>query len=257
MNQTFSLKRIAWLGKKELHESFLPHFKILSIVVSSIILIRFVFEYFGMRSNDVDTTFHFNYEGIYVVFAFIYTINAFSELKLLSTRADYLNLPATSVEKVFTKWLFANVLYWIGVALLFTVFFLIQKLVIEVLMHRPFARFDLFDKELLVGIHYLIVVFSVYFFGAATFNTGAWYKIIFWGIVFSLLYMLLVFLFAYALFPELRAELHNTTHVSSNAPINLMLEDFWLIKFGKFFLQYLAAPFFWFMTYLKIKEKEV
>lgn len=41
----------------------------------------------------------FDYEGVYIVFGFIYTINLFSELKLLSTRADFLSLPASTEEK--------------------------------------------------------------------------------------------------------------------------------------------------------------
>ncbi|MBK6543877.1 MAG: hypothetical protein IPO78_12425 [Saprospiraceae bacterium] len=257
MNQIFSLKRIGWLGKKEFYESFLPHFKILTIVVSSIILIRCVIEYFRDTFNESGGIVSFDYEGVFIVFAFIYTINIFNEFKLLSTRADYLTLPATAVEKVFTKWLFVNVIYWIGVALVYTVFYWIQKLVIGGLIGRPFGSFDLFNPDNLRGLQYLIIVFSVYFFGAATFNTGAWYKVIFWGILLSLVYMLMVFLCAYALFPELRAELHGQTYVNSNIPIDLFLEDYWIIKFAKFFILYLAAPFFWFMTYLKIKEKEV
>lgn len=258
MNLSFNLKRIGWLAKKEYFESFLPHFKIMTIVVSSLVLIRCIIEYFENEMNPKVVTF--DYEGVYVVFGFIYTINLFSELKLLSTRADFLSLPASTEEKVFTKWLFGNVFYWLGVILIFTVFFLVQKLIIGYGMNKPTEAFNLFSKTNLTGLHYLIVIFSIYFFGAATFNTGAWYKVILWGIVLSLAYMILIFLFAYALFPEMRAELHGTTHVNygvNNAPIDLMLEDFWIIKFAKFFIQYLAAPFFWFMTYLKIKEKEV
>lgn len=163
MNQIFSLKRIGWLGKKEFYESFLPHFKILTIVVSSIILIRCVIEYFRDTFNESGGIVSFDYEGVFIVFAFIYTINIFNEFKLLSTRADYLTLPATAVEKVFTKWLFVNVIYWIGVALVYTVFYWIQKLVIGGLIGRPFGSFDLFNPDNLRGLQYLIIVFSVYF----------------------------------------------------------------------------------------------
>jgi hypothetical protein len=255
MNQSFNLKRIGWLSKKEFFESFFPHFKILTIVVSAIVLIRCVVEYFE-TSNAVN---NFSYDGMFIVFGFIYTISSFKELKLLPTRADFLTLPATSAEKVFTKWFFNNVLYWIGVIVLFTIFFFIQKMIIGGFMGKSFDSYQLFSKSNMVGLHYLIVVFSVYFFGAAAFNMGAWYKVILWGLLLSLLYIALLFIFAYMLFPEMRSLIHNPTPHSENinVPIDLILEDFWIIKFSKFFILYLAAPFFWFMTYLKIKEKEV
>lgn len=257
MNQSFNIKRIGWLSKKEFYESFLPHFKIITIVLSAIVLVRFIVAYFE-PSNDV-TMHSFSYEGMFVIFGFIYVVNSFSELKLLPTRSDFLTLPATTAEKVFTKWLFANVLYWIGVLLVVIVFYFIQKLIIGLFMGKTFESFQYFSKELITGLHYIIVVFSVYFFGAAAFNTGAWYKVILWAVLFSLVYIALVFVFGYMLFPEFRAELHgeNIHRFNSNVPVDLILEEFWIIKLAKFFIKYLAAPFFWFMTYLKIKEKEV
>ncbi len=255
MNQSFNLNRVGWLSKKEFYESLLPHFKIMTIVVTAIVLIRCVVEYFD-PSTHVN---NFSYEGMFVVFGFIYTISSFRELKLLPTRSDFLTIPATTAEKVFTKWLFGNVLYWLGVILVFVVFYFIQKIIIGGFMGKPFETFELFSRAHFTSLHYIIVVFSVYFFGAAAFNTGAWYKVILWGIVLSILYIALVFVFAYALFPEMRAMIHgNIESVGTvNAPVDLILEDFWVIKFAKFFILYLAAPFFWFMTYLKIKEKEV
>ncbi len=257
MNQSFNLKRIGWLSKKEFFESFFPHFKTLAIVVSAIVLIRCVFEYFETSEGNLSN--NFSYDPMFVIFGFIYITGIFKELKLLPTRSDFLTLPATSVEKVFTKWLFGNVLYWIGVVILFVAFFFIQKIIIGGFMGKPFETFEFFSKGHFISLHYIIVVFSVYFFGAATFNTGAWYKVILWGIVLSLLYIALVFVFAYALFPELRAVVNGNMHVDDNVsvPVDLLLEDFWIIKFAKFFILYLAAPFFWFMTYLIIKEKEV
>lgn len=256
MNQSFNLKRIGWLSKKEFFESFFPHFKIMTIVVSAIVLIRCIVEYF--ESSEVAIN-NFSYDGMFIVFGFIYTISSFKELKLLPTRADFLTLPATTAEKVFTKWFFNNVLYWLGVIVLFTVFFFIQKLIIGGFMGKSIDSYQLFSKGNMVGLHYLIVVFSVYFFGAAAFNTGAWYKVILWGLLLSLLYIALIFVFAYTLFPELRDVLNGHKDVNNNVsiPVDLILEDFWVIKFAKFFILYLAAPFFWFMTYLKIKEKEV
>ncbi|HEX5626095.1 MAG TPA: hypothetical protein VFX48_08765 [Saprospiraceae bacterium] len=254
MNSTFSLKRIGWLSKKEFYESFLPHFKIMAIVISSIVLIRFVVEYF--RSMYETTSGTFNYEGVFIVFAFIYTINAFGELKQLATRADFLTLPASHAEKVFTKWLFTNVLYWIGVIVIFTLFYFFQNMIFMIWKGKALDAYELFSYQNLNGLHYLVVILSVYFFGAATFNTGAWYKTILWGIVLTLIYLGIVFLFGYMLFPELRG---NTQEYGNemNVPMELMLEEFWAVKLARFFIEYLAAPFFWLMTYLKIKEKEV
>lgn len=77
-----------------------------------------------------------------------------------------------------------------------------------------------------------------------------------WAIGGFLTYMALVAAFAYLLFPELRMD-GETINFDGNFPLDLMMEDFWLVRLGKFFISYLAAPFFWFMSYLKIKEKEV
>jgi hypothetical protein len=255
MNQSFNLKRVGWLSKKEFYESFLPHFKILTIVITAIVLIRCVVEYFD-PSTHVN---NFSYDGMFVIFGFIYTISSFKELKLLPTRSDFLTLPATTAEKVFTKWFFGNILYWLGVILVFVAFYFIQKIIIGGFMGKPFEPFEFFSQAHFTSLHYIIVVFSVYFFGATAFNTGAWYKVILWGILLSILYIALVFIFAYALFPEMRAMIHGSIETidTGNAPVDLILEDFWVIKFARFFMLYLAAPFFWFMTYLKIKEKEV
>ncbi len=252
MESTFSLKRIGWLGKKEFYESFLPHFKILSIVLAAMLFLKCLIAYFG--SDQVRLT---GFEGLFVVFAFIYIINSFSEFKHLATRADYLNLPATAGEKVFTKWIFGNVFYWVAAFALFILFYVLQNLIIGVMMQKSIDTYNFLDPDLYKGLYFIIVVFSVYFFGAACFNKGAWYKVILWGLIAAIAYLLIVFMFAYALFPDMRAALHGNEVESQNVPIDLILEDFWLIRVGEFFIKYLAAPFFWFMTYLKLKEKEV
>ncbi len=254
MESSFSLKRIGWLGKKEFFESFLPHFKIMSIVLAGMLFLKCLIAYFSNDNVHVS-----GIEGMFVIFAFIYTVSSFSEFKHLATRADYLNLPATAGEKVFTKWIFGNVFYWIAAFALFLLFYLLQHVIIGVLMNKNFDvyEYNFLDPELYKGLYFIIVIFSVYFFGAACFNTGAWYKVILWGLIAAMAYMLIVFLFAYALFPDMRAALHGVEVESQYAPVDLILEDFWLIRLGEFFIKYLAAPFFWFMTYLKLKEKEV
>ncbi|MBK9108735.1 MAG: hypothetical protein IPM92_10315 [Saprospiraceae bacterium] len=251
MNTSFSLNRIAWLTKKEFYESFLPFFRIMGIVLAGILVLTSVVAYF--ENGKIGTV---SLEGFFAVFGFIYIVNSFEELKKLPTRADYLNLPATAFEKVFTKWMFGNILFWIGSIILFYLFYMSHQLIVEVFMNKPTNTYSLFTRENLQGLHFIIIVFSVFFFGAAMFNTGSWYKVILWTIVSALAYMLVVALFAYILFPEFRDGIHGVD-VDYNVPIDLILEDFWMFKLGKFFLQYLAAPFFWYMTYLKIKEKEV
>lgn len=251
MNSSFSLSRIAWLTKKEFYESFLPFFRIMGIVLAGILVLTSIVAYF--ESGKIDTI---SLEGFFAVFGFIYIVNSFEELKKLPTRADYLNLPATAFEKVFTKWMFGHILFWIGAMALFYIFYLSHQLIVEVFMNKPTDTYSLFTRENLQGLHFITIIFSVFFFGAAMFNTGSWYKVILWTIVGALAYLLVVTLFAYILFPEFRDGVHGVD-VEYNVPIDLILEDFWMFKLGKFFIQYLAAPFFWYMTYLKIKEKEV
>lgn len=252
MNNSISLKRIGLLSRKEFFENFLPHFKILGIVLFALLVISCVIAYFDPHDVDV------HIEPAFVIFGFIYIVNSFSEFKSLPTRADYLNLPATAEEKVFTKWIFGNVYYWIGIALVFAMYVLLQELIIGLIMGHEVKNFNPFEQGYFKALHFIIVIFSVYFFGAATFNTGSWYKVLLWAVIGFVAYMILVFLFAYALFPDLRAAIHgDPSGLENGVPVDLILEDFWLLKLGKFFINYLAAPFFWFMTYLKIKEKEV
>lgn len=252
MNSSFSFNRISNLSKKEFYLSYLPFFKIMSIVLGGVLLVTAIIAYFentGVKSISL--------EAFFVIFGFIYVVNSFEELKKLPTRADFLNLPATAAEKVFTKWLFSNVLFWLGSLLLFALYFLCHELIIGMIMNKSEASFNVFTADHLKGLHYLTIIFSVFFFGAAMFNTGGWYKVVLWTVIGALAYILVVFCFAYILFPEFRSTSDSVTISNRNIPIDLMLEDFWMFKFGKFFLDYLAAPFFWYMSYLKIKEKQV
>lgn len=252
MNSSFSLNRISLLSKKEFYLTYLPFFKIMAIVLGGVLLVTSIVAYFesgGMKTISL--------EGFFAVFAFIYIVNSFEELKKLPTRADYLNLPATALEKVFTKWLFSHVLFWLGSLALFCVYYLGHELIIGLIMNKSTASFTILSAENLKGLHFLTVVFSAFFFGAAMFNTGGWYKIVMWAVIGAIAYIIIVFCFAYLLFPEFRAGFHGVEAQDPNIPIDLIIEDFWMIKFGKFFLEYLAAPYFWYMSYLKIKEKEV
>ncbi|MBK8956551.1 MAG: hypothetical protein IPM34_13490 [Saprospiraceae bacterium] len=131
MNSSFSMNRINWLTKKEFYESFLPFFRIMGIVLVGILVLTSVVAYF--ESGNVGTV---SLEGFFVVFGFIYIVNSFEELKKLPTRADYLNLPATTFEKVFTKWLFGNILYWIGAVIMFYMFYLGHQLIVDVIMKK-------------------------------------------------------------------------------------------------------------------------
>ncbi|MCC6753631.1 MAG: hypothetical protein IT266_06570 [Saprospiraceae bacterium] len=251
MNTTVSLQRIGWLSKKEFFQSFLPFFRIMGIVFGAFLIVSALVAYFNPNE-----TFDVSINIAIFIFGFVYVANSFSELKKLPTRADFLILPASAGEKVFTKWLFTHVLYWIGACILFLVYYLLSEFIIGWILQRPIPDMHMSLSENLRGLHFATIIFSIFFFAAATFNNGGWFKLLAWAIGGFLTYMALVAAFAYLLFPELRMD-GETINFDGNFPLDLMMEDFWLVRLGKFFISYLAAPFFWFMSYLKIKEKEV
>lgn len=125
-----------------------------------------------------------NFGLILLIGGFIYSSLAFNEFSKLTTRSEYLSLPASSLEKLIVKWLYTNPFVIIAVTATFLVIGSLFMPIIDNFLMNGYSNEILTSKSYwnLVGVYF--VVHSIFFFGSIAFNRGA--------IIKTLLYLLAI-----------------------------------------------------------------
>jgi hypothetical protein len=197
------------------------------------------------------------YVAGFVIAGFFISGMAFNNLRTKEKAMSYLSLPASPVEKLISELLLTTV----GFIILYTAIFYVYNFVIY-MIGAPFNLeaniINLFHKEVLEGYMYYVILQSVFLAGAATFRKVPLFFTTFALFVAGVAITIFVVILAFAMkgyvesLDMLSVNLDGVDH-SYEADF----ENHFLFKAPKFMFYYLTAPIFWFVTYLKLKEKEV
>lgn len=174
---------------------------------------------------------------------FIVTSRAFKELHDPELAYHYLTLPCSNFERFLSKWLTTSIGYAVALLGLFYVFIALRTGFGMFLLHRVTEPFDLFNFRLLNSLGVYIVLHSMVFLGAVLFKRHALLKTsFFFGSLTLILFMTIGWL-----------GIHFFPYWDPNALHNLTP----LPKIAHFLFWIALAPFFWFVTYLRIAEYEI
>lgn len=216
---------------------------------------------FAMRVDQgVENWQHFHiqwYGSLLYLLGAIRTAGAFGEFRRGATLQDYLLLPASHLEKWFSRW-FRSLPFYL---LTFTGAYMIASLLLKVValaVYREFIPlFNPLDPILLEYWKWFVLVHAVMLIGAVQFNRNPALKTVASLLVALFTFALLTGGVQYALFRDLMQEGTFSSEGIHFGPFNLEeLGDF-LKRVGPWILWLFLLPLLWWISFLKLNEKEV
>ena len=251
-NKYFNINRFKNILRKELHSNLKHSVLIIGAMFSIFTIIVLLIFQFGEKPTEQNVLdkFHLFTFGIMLFVGGIF-ITSFSFLDLRSnTKAHfYLLTPTSAFEKFLANLLFSLVGYMIFMFVTYFAYSHIFNWIVEATYDLKFVDIDYTNKDLSIAINVFIFVHSLFFLGSAYFKK---YPLILTPIATFIVVSFLIIsseILKKIIFPGVDVD----THVNS---VNLEeLFNFYQL-IGRIVLFYILPPIFWFMTYLKLKEKE-
>jgi hypothetical protein len=198
---------------------------------------------------------------------FVFTSLAFRELHQGEQSYFYLNLPASSLEKLISKLLVTSVGYAIGALVFYSLVSLLSEGVNRLIFGYGHPLFNPVSREVLFSVAVYLVTQSIFLLGSVYFRKLAFLKTVIAWNVFAIGTAILVGLTTWLIFrgvyledgllrPEARAALES---LAETGRFEALLEDigrgFWLTL--KILFWGVLAPVCWIITYFRLRETEV
>ena len=256
---TFNFRRFKALFVREFHTNFKSIMKVLLIIVLTIFTFNLLSAIFG----DSDSNEHqiiINFGLILLIGGFVYSSLAFNEFSKLTTRAEYLSLPASSLEKVVVKWLYTNPFVIIAVTAVFLVIGSLFMPIIDNFLVNGYSNEILTSKSYwnLVGVYF--IVHSIFFFGSIAFNRGAIIKTLLYLLAIAAIVGIICGIWFRIVYAEYFDGLWRMTPPEGTSGFGNKYsspEEMPQVKFAIFAFKYLLAPVLWVASIFKLSEKEV
>ncbi|MGM0498125.1 MAG: hypothetical protein ACQESJ_09430 [Bacteroidota bacterium] len=252
-NKYLNISRLYYLMRRDLVINY-KSFLIGIAAVGGFLLLLFI--------GDTYARGYLGYEPIKITFylffffgGFIFTSRVFSELNRGDSSYRYLTLPASTLEKLISKWILSSIAFiivsYVGIQLITLLGALISTVLFEVEFHViNFAKSDF----MLQAARYL-VVHSIFFLGACTFRNHNFLKtllaIFVVGVVVSIFTTGIAYLLpgkSIIVNPEYISELE---HLNSSGFLETISQVNEIVKW------YVIAPFFLIVSYFKLTERQV
>lgn len=270
MNQFFSFKRFALLvlkhgadNKKRYGLSVLAFIGLLITWFVFTILTEFEDQPMGRTVQQV--TF---FLALFAVGTF-YASQYFGDLGSKSKGINFMLVPASAFEKLLCSLLYSVVLFFT----VFTIsYYLVDLLMVAIANSLPKgAKTEVVNvfKIIIVRfnkdstINFLLFFFSVqsvFLLGSVYFEKYSFIKTIICGFVACFILFNLMFFFNEQLLPEgdyPRGFLTAYRVYVEGANDHLVQVPRWIGEVFRFLIMYAVAPFFWIVTYYRLKEKQV
>jgi len=185
----------------------------------------------------------------------IFTSNMFSELHREDSSYRYLTLPASTLEKLISKWILSSIAFiivsFVGIQLVILLGAVISTAFFEVEFHV----INILKNEFLSGAAHYLVIQSIFFLGACAFKNHNFLKtllaIFVVGAVVSIFSAGVAYLLpgkSIIVNPEYVSELE---HLNSSGFLETISQINEIVKW------YVIAPFFLIVSYFKLTERQV
>lgn len=261
--KSFDINRIGLLIKKELFYQRKAPWIIIGAVFIMLLIFHLLMASEDPGSNDLPG----NQVGFYIatllVLGTVFTSTAFNELNNKSEAHHYLSIPASSLEKLISKWLVTGIIYVIAFNIFYWVFTLFSNGLTTWLFGEsagawnPFAarngmngKSPFFMSQLYLALH------TTYLAGAVYFRKYSYFKTAIAQSAISFAIMGIVALMGYMFFSSVMNGNIGSVQVTQTSGFLNSMESI-LPSIGKFFL-WIVTPL-WMLTYsyFKLKETEV
>jgi len=259
----FNIERIRALLVRDFHMSFKPTMKIIGVIL----LVYYLVNLFIAVVNRNDTVDDFELSPTIITYGLflligglIYSSRAFREFAKVPSRAEYLSLPASSLEKVLVKWLYTGPIFLVAFTLLFWILASLFMPFISDLRGYEFSSplFVTIPFWNLVGIY--SVVQTIFIFGSITFNKVPAVLTVISIMLIALIALLICAIFFRMVWAEYFEGLYNFAEQSGNFRYGDGTSDpseKWQVKFFIFAFKFLLAPVMFVASIFKLSEKHV
>lgn len=227
---------------------------ILTGVLTGVLILNGLIAHMDHSSSHTD--FHMTWYGLFfLLLGFFHTGSAFREFAQPATRQEYLLLPASSLEKWTSRWFRTLPLYLIVFTMIYWLASWVMNLAVLIAFKEILIPFNPLNTNYLVYWKIFIVVHAILMIGAVHFNRVAAFRttlvIMAFLTVLGILGTMTTWLFFHdwanqGVFVEPRIRFDLSQHA-----------DLLLGPVGKVILWCLLIPFFWWVSILKLNEKEV
>ncbi len=253
MDMTFRLPIVRHLVFRDLYMN-----KKSALIVAGVLLgLLCLFGITGkLNPGGPDPDFHFTWYGIFLfVFGIFQTGGVYTEFAQPATRQDYLLLPASNFEKWVSRWFRTLPFYLIAYTLVYWLASWIMNIICIVAFGEVYLTFHPFQSEIFTFWKVYTVAHAVFIIGAVHFNKSATIKTALTVLVLMTAISFIGGITGWMLFQSLTEDA-----MVVNPAFSFDLSehtDYWLGQTGKAILWLVLIPLFWWISYLKLNEKEV
>lgn len=221
-------------------------------IVGGIVLLQTLFT---QSSNYGEANQYYGFfNGFLFLGGAIFTSLLFSDDMFNRVRVhNFLMLPASQEEKFLSRALFSAILYPLSIIILFSITSLVVEFLLLIVVNDGVNVFNPFQKEVLLAIPSYFILSSLFFLGATYFKKTHFIKTAFtsWLILFSFAIIMIIFV-RIILTPYFEQESFFYIRVSFLDTYNSIPKIIEVV--GKFIYYILLPLFFYFISYLRIKE---
>lgn len=209
-----------------------------------------------MDQSNPDPNFHLMWYGIFFfVFGIFQTGGVYVEFAQPATRQDYLLLPASHLEKWTSRWFRTLPLFIIAYTLLYWAASWIMNLVCLAAFGGFYTIFQPFQQGIYDLWKIYLVAHAIFSIGALQFNKSATIKTALTLLILMTAISFIGGVTAWALFTGMQED---NLIISPSFSFNLSEHtSYWLGQTGKWILWFVLIPLFWWISFLKLNEKEV
>lgn len=228
-------------------------------VLTGILLMAGIINAYSNKGFGDVREWHLTWYGILFFLVGIFqTAGVYREFKRPATLQDYLLLPASHLEKWISRWLRSLPMYLILFTTVYTLAAAIMNVAVYLTHHNWLPFFHPFDPEIMRFWLWFVPLHALFLVGAVHFNRNATLKtiLILFGVL--VIYGSITGGFQQLLFRSVMQDEHH--YFMDPEDLFGFDPETWLpvLKKGlKVFLFAVIVPFLWWVSFLKLNEKEV
>jgi len=263
MSFDFSFRRLQLLVRKQWLENrrfYMLSFTTIAILVALSILLFWFLP--GGSEYEEGELMIFYLVGLFVINS-IFASMAFQALGNKEKGQYVLTLPATHGEKLINALLFSMLFFPVVYS---AIFWVLESIAVQLVMLKgaKIHRFTDFANphNVIIVLAIYLAVTSLFLLGSVYFKRYAFIKTVIVSAAIFSLYAYLINVLGKSLVPDgFRWEFQkvfNYNPLGKNSPVYYEYSlDRWAEAGTLFLVKYIWAPFFWFVTWFRLKEKEI
>lgn len=250
-NNNFSIHRIALLLRRQAFMS--SNTLIVAAGLAAFLLIVLLLT--GYNSNEAinDQVFYGITLPMVILGGFIFSSLIFNELQNREKAVFFLSLPATSLEKLVAGWLVSSPIFIVLIYVLLMVVNILSGTLLSLFPGKEFVFIDPFYPPLLNSLGIYMVLQTIFLLGALYFKKNNFFKTV------LAIFLVALVCFVWGILMVYLVGGTNNIHME-----NVDFSEQWR-NFGENVLPYIAktifwgitGPFFLFIAWLRLKEREV